>query len=38
MFYKLRSQGRAPREMKIGSRSIISNQAEADWHRQMEVA
>ena len=38
MYYKLRSQGRAPREMKIGSRTIISNEAEFDWHRQMEAA
>jgi len=38
MYYKLRSQGRAPREMKIGARAIISNEAEADWHRRMEVA
>ena len=38
MYYKLRSQGRGPREMKIGSRTIISNVAESDWHRQMEDA
>lgn len=35
-FYKLAKEGRAPRFMKVGSRTLISIEAAADWRRQME--
>jgi len=36
MFYKLKRQGRAPRIMKIGKRTIISIEAVTEWQAQME--
>ena len=36
-FYELRKQGRAPRIMKLGRRTLITVQAEADWHKAMEA-
>lgn len=36
MFYKLLKQGRGPRFMKIGTRTLISIEAAADWRRSME--
>ena len=38
MFYKLLKQGRGPRIMAVGSRQIISDEAAAEWRRQMEAA
>jgi hypothetical protein len=38
MFYKIRKQGRAPRIMTVGSRQLISDEAAAEWRRQMETA
>jgi predicted DNA-binding transcriptional regulator AlpA len=35
-FYKLIKQGKAPRIMKIGARTLISQEAAADWRRAME--
>lgn len=35
-FYALAKQGRAPRFMKVGSRTLISVEAAAEWRRQME--
>jgi predicted DNA-binding transcriptional regulator AlpA len=37
MFYKLRRAGKAPREMKIGTRTLISNEAAAEWRRAREA-
>lgn len=37
-FYKLLKQGKGPRLMKIGARTLISVEAAADWRRQMEGA
>lgn len=37
-FYKLRTRGLGPREMKIGTRTIISREAAADWRRDRESA
>lgn len=37
MFYKLRRQGKAPRIMKIGKRTLISSEAIAEWQTQMET-
>jgi len=38
MFYKLICQGRAPRLMTVGTRKLISEEAAAEWRRQMEAA
>lgn len=36
-FYKLRQQGKAPRIMKVGRRTLISHAAASEWQREMEV-
>jgi len=36
MFYKLDHQGLSPRVMRVGTRSIISKEAAADWRRERE--
>jgi predicted DNA-binding transcriptional regulator AlpA len=36
MFYKLRADGKAPRTMSVGSRTLISYEAAADWRRLCE--
>jgi hypothetical protein len=36
MFYKLRAGGKAPRTMSVGSRTLISYEAAADWRRLCE--
>jgi hypothetical protein len=36
MFYKLRADGKAPRTMAVGSRTLISYEAAADWRRACE--
>jgi predicted DNA-binding transcriptional regulator AlpA len=38
MFYKLGKERKAPRLMKVGTRTLISEEAAADWRRQMEVS
>jgi predicted DNA-binding transcriptional regulator AlpA len=35
-FYNLLKCGRAPRLMKVGSRTLVSFEAAADWRRLME--
>lgn len=35
--YKLWQDGRGPRPMKVGARTLISREAAADWRRLMEV-
>jgi predicted DNA-binding transcriptional regulator AlpA len=37
-YYKLKKQGQAPREMKIGARTLISVEAAADWRIAREGA
>lgn len=37
LFYKLQKEGRGPRLMKVGRRTLISAEAAADWRRQMEL-
>lgn len=37
-FYKLAKQGKAPRIMKVGKRTLISSEAASDWRKEMEVA
>ncbi len=36
-FYSLVKQGRGPRLMKIGRRTLISREAAEEWRRQMEI-
>jgi len=38
MFYKIMKEGTGPRVMRVGSRTLISGEAAADWRRQMEAA
>jgi len=38
MFYKLRADGKAPRTMSVGSRTLVSYEAAADWRRSCENA
>jgi predicted DNA-binding transcriptional regulator AlpA len=38
MFYKLKNKGRAPRIMKVGSRTLISFEAADKWRRDRERA
>ena len=35
-FYSLLKEGRGPRLMKVGRRTLISAQAAADWCKRME--
>jgi predicted DNA-binding transcriptional regulator AlpA len=36
LFYKLHSQGKAPRICKVGARSLISAEAAAEWRRGLQ--
>ena len=36
-YYLLENERKAPRIMKVGSRTLISTEAAADWRRQMEA-
>ena len=38
MFYKMKKQGITPREMKVGTRTLIAFEAAADWQREREAA
>ena len=38
MFYKMRRVGWGPATMKVGSRTLISIEAAAEWRRQREQA
>jgi hypothetical protein len=35
-YFALKHQGKAPREMKVGKRILITPEAEADWRRARE--
>jgi predicted DNA-binding transcriptional regulator AlpA len=37
MFYKLKNAGKGPRLVRVGTKSLISDQAEKDWHREREA-
>jgi len=37
MFYKLLKTGMGPRIMKVGTRTLISIEAAAEWRRRMEA-
>ena len=36
-YYELRKDGRAPVEMKIGRKKLVSHESAADWRRRMEA-
>ncbi len=36
-FYKLLRDGRGPRIMKVGNRTLVSCEAAQEWRRAMEV-
>ena len=38
MYYKMRKQGVTPREMKVGTRTLITFEAAADWRTEREAA
>lgn len=38
MLYKMIRASKGPRVMKVGTRSLISAEAAADWRRAMEAA
>jgi hypothetical protein len=38
MYYKLKKQRLAPREMKVGTRTLITFEAAAEWRREREGA
>lgn len=35
-FYKLLGEGRGPKAVKIGRRTLISNEAAEEWRRRLE--
>jgi len=38
IFYKMKKRGITPREMKVGTRTLITFEAAADWQREREAA
>ncbi len=36
MFYKLGREGRGPRLMKVGRRTLISGESAQEWQKRME--
>ena len=36
LFYKLKKQGDSPREMKVGTRTLITFESAAEWRRARE--
>jgi predicted DNA-binding transcriptional regulator AlpA len=36
MFYKLAKEGRAPKTVKVGRRTLVSADAAAQWRRNLE--
>lgn len=38
MFYKLKKKGLTPREMKLGTRTLITFEAAAHWRAEREAA
>jgi predicted DNA-binding transcriptional regulator AlpA len=37
MFYKMQREGKGPRIMKIGRRTLISQEASAKWRKNLEA-
>ena len=36
-FYKLLKDGKGPRLMRVGRRTLVTTEAAADWRKQMEM-
>ena len=36
MYYRLRREGRGPRIVRVGRRTLITPEANAEWGREME--
>jgi hypothetical protein len=36
LFFKLKKQGEGPREMKVGTRTLITFESAAEWRRERE--
>ena len=36
-YYNLKEQGKTPREMKLGRRKIITDDAATDWEKEREA-
>jgi hypothetical protein len=37
-YYEIKKHGQGPREMIVGARKLISEEAAADWRRERETA
>jgi len=37
LFYKLAREGKAPRIMKVGRRTLITTEAAQEWRQEMEA-
>lgn len=37
-FYVLRKRGEGPTVMKVGKRTLVSEEAAQDWRRRMEIS
>lgn len=37
LFYKLQREGKAPKVLKIGRRTLITTEAAAEWRQSMEA-
>jgi hypothetical protein len=37
LYYKMRAEGKAPTEIRVGRRVLISQEAAAEWRRRMET-
>lgn len=37
MFYKMQREGKGPRVMKVGRRTLISHEAAAAWRKSLEA-
>jgi len=37
-YFKLKKQGKGPREMKVGARTLITLESAAEWRRERENA
>jgi hypothetical protein len=37
-YFNIKKEGKGPREMRVGTRVIISKEAAADWRREREVS
>lgn len=38
LYYKLAKEGKAPKAMRVGRRTLISQEAALEWRQRMEAA